>query len=93
MKSEKEIKNLGTKGVPYATVGMGAPERSSWRVFKPVIDYKRCIKCHQCWLYCPDCAYTIDKKGFTHPDSNTCKGCGICAKECPVKCISMEKEK
>jgi 2-oxoacid:acceptor oxidoreductase delta subunit (pyruvate/2-ketoisovalerate family) len=90
---EKEIKNLGIKGVPNAYVGQGAPERSSWRVFTPTIDYSKCIRCHQCWLFCPDAAYSIDKKGYTHPDPKTCKGCGICANQCPVKCIKMEKKK
>ena len=78
--------------ISYPTEG-GMGETGSWRVFKPVIDYSKCIKCHQCWLFCPDCAYDIDEQGFTHADPKTCKGCGICASVCPVKCISMEKEK
>jgi pyruvate ferredoxin oxidoreductase delta subunit len=92
MKSEKEIKNKGIKGIPYATTKMKALERDSWRVQKPVINHKTCIKCHQCWLFCPDSAYDIDKKGYTHPNPKVCKGCGICAAVCPVKCIKMERE-
>jgi len=92
MKSEKDIKNVGIKGIPYATVDMESLERSSWRVQKPVINYKTCIKCHQCWLFCPDSAYGIDSKGYTHSKSDVCKGCGICANVCPVKCITMERE-
>lgn len=92
MKNEKDIKNEGTKGIPYATTEMGGLERSSWRVLKPVIDKSKCIKCHTCWLLCPDSAYKIDKKGYTESDPKICKGCGICATNCPVNCIKMERE-
>ncbi|MBS3112970.1 4Fe-4S binding protein [Candidatus Woesearchaeota archaeon] len=71
---------------------MKALERSSWRVQKPVIDYKKCIKCHTCWLLCPDSAYEIDNKGYTHANGKVCKGCAICAVNCPVHCITMERE-
>ena len=29
---------------------------------------------------------------FYEKDLDYCKGCGICAEECPVKCIKMEVE-
>ena len=35
----------------------------------------------------------VDIYNLPHPDPKTCKGCGICANECPVKCIKMEKKK
>lgn len=92
MIDEKNIKNQGIKGFPYAIAGMKALERSSWRVQKPVIDYKKCIKCKTCWLFCPDSAYKINKQDFTEADPNICKGCAICAINCPVKCITMERE-
>jgi pyruvate ferredoxin oxidoreductase delta subunit len=92
MLDEKKIKDVGTKAIPHAISGTKVLERSTWRVQKPVIDYKKCIKCHQCWLFCPDSAYTINKKGYTSADPKTCKGCGICAANCPVHCIKMERE-
>jgi pyruvate ferredoxin oxidoreductase delta subunit len=42
----------------------------------------------RCWLVCPDNA--INEKIET--DYNYCKGCGLCARECPVKCIDMVEE-
>jgi Pyruvate/2-oxoacid:ferredoxin oxidoreductase delta subunit len=30
--------------------------------------------------------------GYTEVDLKYCKGCGICAKECPVKCIEMVRK-
>jgi pyruvate ferredoxin oxidoreductase delta subunit len=45
-----------------------------------------------CWLYCPEAAITIDDDGMYGFDLFYCKGCGICAEECPKKCITMVVE-
>ncbi len=64
---------------------------AGWRTFRPVIDHDRCIDCLKCFLVCPDGA--IDKSGpLLAVDYDFCKGCGICAHECPVKAIEMIKE-
>ncbi|MHA1471335.1 MAG: 4Fe-4S binding protein [Candidatus Asgardarchaeia archaeon] len=70
----------------------------SWRNFRPVIDYNRCIRCMICWKFCPDLSIQI-VPDETHKlkikpviDYEHCKGCGICANECPVKCIEMVRE-
>ncbi|WEU40968.1 MAG: 4Fe-4S binding protein [Candidatus Odinarchaeum yellowstonii] len=60
-----------------------------WRHSKPVIDYSKCIRCYNCWLYCPDAAITVKKGASPIIDYIYCKGCGICAQECPKKCIFM----
>ncbi|MBW2978759.1 4Fe-4S binding protein [Candidatus Woesearchaeota archaeon] len=90
---ETDIKNLKKKGIPYAVEKQKLIERSGWRTFKPVIDYKKCIKCGMCWLHCPDSAYTINKKGYPVCDGKVCKGCLLCVDICPVNAISIEKEK
>jgi len=51
-----------------------------------------CPRCDNCYIFCPDAAirhssepgvnYTIDLKH--------CKGCGICAAECPRFCIELK---
>jgi pyruvate ferredoxin oxidoreductase delta subunit len=42
-------------------------------------------------MYCPDNA--IHEEGGDFVISLTyCKGCGICAQECPQKAITIEKE-
>lgn len=89
---ESQIKNKGKKGIPFAKSGKIA-SKSSWRTKFPKIDHKKCIKCHLCWLHCPDGAIKIDKNGFTKPDPKVCKGCSVCATICPVNAIKMEKEK
>jgi len=45
-----------------------------------------------CWLYCPDSSVIVSDEKMKEFDYDHCKGCGICAKVCPVKCIKMEKE-
>ncbi|MDR0615507.1 MAG: 4Fe-4S binding protein [Synergistaceae bacterium] len=60
----------------------------SWRSNYPVIDRQKCVRCAQCYLYCPDGTISSEIEF----DYDFCKGCGICAKICPVGAISMEKE-
>jgi len=64
----------------------------SWRTFKPIHDAAKCIHCHLCWVYCPDGAIKVANGKIVDIDLNYCKGCGICASVCPVKCIKMVKE-
>ncbi|MCP4722349.1 MAG: pyruvate ferredoxin oxidoreductase, partial [Desulfobacteraceae bacterium] len=43
-------------------------------------------------IYCP--IQVVEMKGDTHfeADLSFCKGCGICAKECPKDAIAMISE-
>ena len=78
-----------------------AGKTGDWRDLRPVIDYTKCIAaikkksvCYACWLYCPD--GVILPENPVKIDYEYCKGCGICAEECPSSAITMiteEKEK
>jgi len=63
-----------------------------WRTFRPVIDKEKCTNCLLCWIYCPDGAIIREEKNVA-VNYEYCKGCGICANECPVKAISMVEER
>ena len=77
---------------PITTEPSNANRTGFWRTFRPVLDKSTCIKCYICWKFCPDVAIRILEDGFVEVDYEHCKGCGICAAECPKKCFTMVLE-
>ncbi len=63
-----------------------------WRSQRPVYNKDRCIRCGTCYVFCPDMAIKIIKDGYIEHDLYYCKGCGICAEECPTDAIAMKDE-
>jgi len=64
----------------------------SWRIFRPEVNYSKCTKCTIWWVFCPDAAVTRQQDDSPKIDYDYCKGCGVCANECPVKAIAMVRE-
>ena len=67
-------------------------ETGSWRTYRPIYDKDKCINCLFCWIYCPDSAIILKDGQMEGHDYRFCKGCGICARECPAKAIEMKPE-
>jgi pyruvate ferredoxin oxidoreductase delta subunit len=69
-------------------------ETGDWRSDKPIWDEKKCTHCLICWIYCPDSAIIVENGKVKGIDMKYCKGCGICAEECPpkIKAITMVRE-
>ena len=68
-----------------------------WRSKHPVIDPAVCSaakqgreSCQLCWVYCPDAC--ISRGAPPTIELAYCKGCGICATECPSGAIEMVNE-
>ena len=64
----------------------------AWRSQRPETDTKKCIKCGLCYIFCPEGCIKRDEQGYFKADLYHCKGCGICAKECWPKAITMAEE-
>ncbi len=86
------------KVAAWAAPGPGdAGKTGLWRTQRPVVDPERCTPakkkndaCYICWLVCPD--GVISRGQGPEIDLEYCKGCSICAEECPVDAISMVDE-
>ena len=67
-------------------------ETGSWRTYRPIFDKDKCKNCLFCWIYCPDSCIIVKDSQMQGHDYRFCKGCGICARECPFDAIEMKLE-
>lgn len=66
-----------------------------WRSLKPIHDEEKCVHCLNCWIFCPESCVIVEDTKVRGINYDFCKGCGICAYECPPKvaAISMVEER
>ena len=83
-------------GISEPMVGE-AGETGTWRSTCPMIDRDQCLACQPkrgvcqiCWMYCPEACMTQGRPPTI--DYRYCKGCGMCATECPADAIDMQPE-
>jgi len=76
----------------FGEVNLGLTASDARREAERCFSCGTCNQCDTCWLYCPDvCIMPQDHEGY-EVNYDYCKGCGICAQECPRMVISMEEE-
>lgn len=63
-----------------------------WRSQRPVRDDEKCTQCLFCWIFCPDSSVNVVDEKVTSFNYDHCKGCGVCAKQCPADAITMVPE-
>jgi pyruvate ferredoxin oxidoreductase delta subunit len=84
-KKEKNWKEIPIGGVITEAGNADKYETGSWRAYRPIRDKEKCINCLQCWIYCPDSAIKVKDGKMVEINLKHCKGCGLCAKQCPKK--------
>jgi len=91
MTSEKGWNEIAAAGVcPKSRVEFLTGD---WKTYMPMRDLEKCTRCLLCVIFCPDGAIRWHpEKGDISFDYTYCKGCGICANECPTKAITMKLE-
>jgi pyruvate ferredoxin oxidoreductase delta subunit len=57
----------------------------AWATSIPVWNSATCIHCMTCWAVCPDDCWVVQEGKIQKVDLDYCKGCGLCANECPTK--------
>jgi pyruvate ferredoxin oxidoreductase delta subunit len=65
-------------------------QTGDWRVERPIFHKDKCINCFICWVYCPDSAIIVEDGEVKGINLHYCKGCGICARECPPKASAID---
>ncbi len=75
-----------------------AKQEGTWDRERTLQETERCLSCGtcnlclQCVSFCPDASIRLDEnKTAVTVDLDHCKGCGICAYECPRGVITMEE--
>ncbi len=90
MSNQKGWKELCIGGLIDDAGNASKYKVGGWRTYRPVWKPKNCIHCLFCWIFCPDSAIKVNKGKMIGIDYDRCKGCGICATECPAKETAIE---
>ena len=93
-KSEGELtwKDLEIGSIVTEPGSASAYRTGDWRSQRPTYDFTKCIKCGICYIFCPEGCVEQNAGGDFEANLFYCKGCGICARECWTKVITMVEE-
>ncbi len=74
----------------FDEVVIGLDEASAIYEARRCLSCGNCFECDNCYSVCPDNAIVKLGPGLGFfVDTNYCKGCGLCAAECPAGAIDM----
>jgi len=77
----------------FSEVQLGLDEENALFEARRCLSCGNCFECDNCYGLCPDNAVIKLEPGKRYEiDYDYCKGCGICAEECPCGAIQMEPE-
>ena len=77
----------------FVEVDQGLPREAALAEARRCFNCGVCNMCEICLIFCPDVAISRsgDGAGFDI-DYDYCKGCGVCATECPRGAMAMTRE-
>jgi pyruvate ferredoxin oxidoreductase delta subunit len=91
--TERSVRDIAMSAPCIGEAGL----TGDWRNKRPVVDPTAClavkagkVTCQICWVHCPEAC--IEQGAPPVVDLDYCKGCGICAEECPADAIAMVPE-
>jgi len=83
----------GATSLTFAEVNLGLTPGEALAEAKRCFNCGVCNECELCLIYCADVAIRRGTDGARFEiDLDYCKGCGVCAEECPRGAISMTRE-
>jgi NADPH-dependent glutamate synthase beta subunit-like oxidoreductase len=83
----------GERPLDFTEVNLGLTPMEALAEARRCFNCAVCNECELCLIFCPDVAVTRQPQGHGFDiDLNYCKGCGVCAMECPRGAIVMTRE-
>ena len=92
-RNEDHFHSAGDLTASFGEVNFGLSDREMSAEVERCMNCGVCNRCELCLIFCPDMAIhrREDGEGF-EIDLRYCKGCGLCAAECPRGAMAMSRE-
>ena len=92
-KTMRPMLDIARRSSTFDEVQGGLDETTALFEARRCLSCGNCFECDTCYGVCPDNSVVKLGPGNRYKfDYDYCKGCGICAKECPCGAIKMEAE-
>ena len=92
-KTMRPMLDIARRNSTFDEVQGGLDEMTALFEARRCLSCGNCFECDTCYGVCPDNSVVKLGPGNRYKfDYDYCKGCGICAKECPCGAIKMEAE-
>jgi NADPH-dependent glutamate synthase beta subunit-like oxidoreductase len=82
----------GTAVPDFSEVNAGLAAETAMAEARRCFNCGVCNECELCLIFCADVAISRNEGGGFTVDLDHCKGCGVCAYECPRGAIVMTRE-
>jgi 2-oxoacid:acceptor oxidoreductase delta subunit (pyruvate/2-ketoisovalerate family) len=89
---EARQKEAWREEVDFSEVNLGIDMDRAMAEARRCFNCGVCNDCELCLILCPDVAIRRREGGGFEIDLDHCKGCGVCAEECPRGAIVMTRE-